>query len=144
MHCGQSLGKSADVFAVMYVSTLLLIRLDLSATLPHTASTGWIEPVFAGLTNHNLCYIFHALTEMFVYKLLLRVSQNSGHYPIIICQLRLLPPCLLFHPELPVWLCPSVKGGPLPYRCPEDCLHDRQGHGKAAANPGSLRIRTTP
>ena len=52
-------------------STLLLIRLDLSATLPHTASTGWIEPVLAGLTNHNLCDMFYTLTEMFVYKLLL-------------------------------------------------------------------------
>ena len=71
VHCGQSLGKSADDFAVMYDSTLLLIRLDLPATLPHTASTGRIEPVFAGLTNHNLCYIFHTLTEMLVYKLLL-------------------------------------------------------------------------
>jgi len=71
VHCGQSLGKSADVFAVMYDSTLLLIRLDLPATLPHTASTGRIEPVFAGLTNHNLCDIFHTLTEMFVYKFLL-------------------------------------------------------------------------
>ena len=81
VHCGQSLGKSADVFAVMYVSTpcpgvverrrILLIRLDLPATLPHTASTGRIEPVFAGLTNHNLCDIFHTLTEMFVYKFLL-------------------------------------------------------------------------
>ena len=80
MHCGQSLGKSADVFAVMYDSTLLLIRLDLSATLPHTASTGWIEPVLAGLTNHNLCDMFYTLTKMFVYKLLLRVSQNLGHY----------------------------------------------------------------
>ena len=80
VHCGQSLGKSADVFAVMYVSTLLLIRLDLSATLPHTASTGWVKPVLAGLTNHNLCDMFYTLTKMFVYKLLLRVSQNSGHY----------------------------------------------------------------
>ena len=71
VHCGQSLGKSADVFAVMYDSTLLLIRLEMPATLPHTASTGWIEPVFARLTNHNLCYIFRTLTEMFVYKLLL-------------------------------------------------------------------------
>jgi len=64
----------------MYVSTLLLIRLDLSATLPHTASTGWIEPVLADLTNHNLCDMFYTLTKVFVYKLLLRVSQNSGHY----------------------------------------------------------------
>ncbi|MBR2626244.1 MAG: hypothetical protein IKD23_07620, partial [Lentisphaeria bacterium] len=80
VHCGQSLGKSADVFAVMYVSTLLLIRLDLSATLPHTASTGWIEPVLAGLTNHNLCDMFYTLAKIFVYKLLLRVLQNSGHY----------------------------------------------------------------
>ena len=81
MHCGQSLGKSADVFAVMYVSTpcpgvverrrILLIRLDLSATLPHTASTGRIESVFAGLTNHNLCDMFYTLTEMFVYKFML-------------------------------------------------------------------------
>jgi len=52
-------------------STLLLIRLDLSATLPHTASTGRIESVFAGLTNHNLCDMFYTLTEMFVYKFLL-------------------------------------------------------------------------
>ena len=71
MHCGQSLGKSADVFAVMYVSTLLLIRLDLFATLPRTASTGRIEPVFTGLTNHKLCDMFYTLTEMLVYKLLL-------------------------------------------------------------------------
>ena len=52
-------------------STLLLIRLDLPATLPHTASTGRIEPVFAGLTNHNLCDKFYTLTKMFVYKLLI-------------------------------------------------------------------------
>ena len=71
VHCEQSLGKSADVFAVMYDSTLLLIRLDLPATLPHTASTGRIEPVFAGLTNHNLCDKFYTLTKMFVYKLLI-------------------------------------------------------------------------
>ena len=71
VHRGQSLGKFADVFAVMYVSTLLLIRLDLPATLPHTAFTGWIESVFAVLTNHNLCDMFFTLTEMFVYKLLL-------------------------------------------------------------------------
>jgi len=32
------------------------------------------------LTNHNLCDMFYTLTKMFVYKLLLRVSQNSGHY----------------------------------------------------------------
>ena len=70
VHCGQSLGKSADVFAVMYVSTLLLIRLDLPATLPRTASTGWSETVLAGLTNHNLCDMFCTLTKMFVYKLL--------------------------------------------------------------------------
>jgi len=36
--------------------------------------------VLAGLTNHNLCDMFYTLTKMFVYKLLLRVSQNSGHY----------------------------------------------------------------
>ena len=71
VHCGQSPGKSADVLAVMYDSTLLLIRLEMPATLLYTASTGWIEPVFAGLTNHNLCDIFHALIEMFVYKFLL-------------------------------------------------------------------------
>ena len=57
------------------LSTLLLIRLDLPATLPHTASTGWIESVFAVLTNHNLCDMFYTLTEMFVYKLLLGVHK---------------------------------------------------------------------
>ena len=50
------------------------------ATLPHTASTGWIESVFAVLTNHNLCDMFYTSTEMFVYEFLLRVSQNLGHY----------------------------------------------------------------
>jgi len=39
--------------------------------LPHTASTGRIESVFAGLTNHNLCDMFYTLTEMFVYKFML-------------------------------------------------------------------------
>ena len=57
-------------------STLLLIRLEMPATLPHTASTGRIEPVFAGLTNHNLCDMFYTLTEMFVYKFLLGFNKN--------------------------------------------------------------------
>jgi len=36
------------------------------------------------LTNHNLCDMFYTLTKIFVYKLLLRVSQNSGHYQFIL------------------------------------------------------------
>ena len=55
-------------------------NLSCGGALPHTAYTGWIKPVLAGLTNHNLCDMFYTLTKMFVYKLLLRVSQNSGHY----------------------------------------------------------------
>ena len=55
-------------------------NLSCGGALPHTASTIWIKPVLAGLTNHNLCDMFYTLTKMFVYKLLLRVSQNSGHY----------------------------------------------------------------
>ena len=40
-HCGQSLAKSADSSSVEYGYTLPRFRLDLAATLPRTASTGW-------------------------------------------------------------------------------------------------------
>ena len=47
-------------------------------------SSGFISPeVVAGVTNHNLCDIFYTLTKIFVYKLLLRFSQNSGHYQLL-------------------------------------------------------------
>ena len=41
MHYGQSLAKSADSSSVEYGYTLPRFRLDLAATLPRTASTGW-------------------------------------------------------------------------------------------------------
>ena len=44
-HCGQSLGKSADSSSVEDASPLLQIRLDLPATLHHTASTDWKQAV---------------------------------------------------------------------------------------------------
>jgi len=79
-------------------------------------SSGFISPeVVAGVTNHNLCDIFYTLTKMFVYKLLLRVSQNSGHYQLLktkkgkimkksncLRQFLLFSPCfLLFLPMIP-------------------------------------------
>ena len=42
-HCGQSLVKSADSSSVEYSSTLPRLRLDLTSTLPRTASAGWIN-----------------------------------------------------------------------------------------------------
>ena len=44
-HCAQSLGKSADSSSVEDPSPLLQIRLDLPATLHHTASTDWKQAV---------------------------------------------------------------------------------------------------
>ena len=40
-HCGQSLVKSAVAPSVEDLSPLLRCRLDLTATLPHTASADW-------------------------------------------------------------------------------------------------------
>ena len=70
----------ADKNFFFVIVSFFVKNLSCGGALPHTASTGWIKPVLAGLTNHNLCDMFYTLTKMFVYKLLLRVSQNSGHY----------------------------------------------------------------
>ena len=71
VHCGQSLGKSADVFAVMYVSTPLLIRLDLTSDLASHCICRLQTTPFLPEWQITSCDIFHTLTEMFVYKFLL-------------------------------------------------------------------------
>ena len=42
-----------------------------NTTFLRNPSTGWIKPVPAWLTNHNLCDMFYTLIEMFVYNLML-------------------------------------------------------------------------
>ena len=52
---------------LVHSCTVLVAKHDLL----RNPSTGWIKPVPAWLTNHNLCDMFYTLIEMFVYKLML-------------------------------------------------------------------------